>query len=308
MQLSLAFPAAPGLINNRAMAGKDRTDAEKLEAAKKLRNKALRLLTTREHSREELLRKLAQAKARRARQDAQVPAPEKDEVERVIDELAAQGWQSDERYAEAIVRRLTGQASRRYIEEKLATAGIRKDAARDALASLEQDELEVATALWERRYGEPPADDKIRQKQIRFLLTRGFHLGDAFKIVPRALASSSARQSGTADNGTSSRRSSGMWPSRRTDVASIAGTGKSTESALAVDTPSRITADAVLEYTRTSSLRASRRPADGTVPVEPDGDGRLNAGRSQLRRTSFRSAVKRARPWGARNDADPSDE
>ena len=40
------------------------TDAE---AAGKLRNKALRLLTTREHSREELMRKLAQSKARRAR-------------------------------------------------------------------------------------------------------------------------------------------------------------------------------------------------------------------------------------------------
>lgn len=186
MQLALAFPKLPASVNNRTMSTGDGNDADKQEAAKKLRNKALRLLTTREHSREELLRKLAQAKARRARQEAQSPAPQKDEIERVVDELSAQGWQSDDRYAEAIVRRLTGQASRRFITEKLAQAGIKKDVAQLALEALDQDEKDVATALWTRRFGEAPKDDKERQKQIRFLLSRGFHLGDAFKIVPRA--------------------------------------------------------------------------------------------------------------------------
>lgn len=187
MQLSLAFPNASTARNNRVMSTPpDQDERDKKEAAQKLRNKALRLLTTREHSREELLRKLAQAKARRARQDAQTAAPAKDEIERVVDDLAAQGWQSDDRYAEAIVRRLTGQASRRYIEDKMAQAGIKKDVAKAAMESLEQDEMEVATALWTRRFGDAPTDDKERQRQIRFLLSRGFHLGDAFKIVPKA--------------------------------------------------------------------------------------------------------------------------
>jgi len=197
MQLALTFPKQPTSVNNRAMGSDDASDADKLEAAKKLRNKALRLLTTREHSREELMRKLAQAKARRARQEAQSPAPEKDDVERVVDELAAQGWQSDDRYAEAIIRRLTGQASRRYIGEKLAQAGIKKDVAQLALEALDQDEVEVATALWTRRFGDVPKDDKERQRQIRFLLSRGFHLGDAFKIVPRAPAP--VREPGTLE-------------------------------------------------------------------------------------------------------------
>ena len=48
MQLSLALPVLTQAINNPLMASKDRSDAETLEAAKKLRNKALRLLTTRE--------------------------------------------------------------------------------------------------------------------------------------------------------------------------------------------------------------------------------------------------------------------
>jgi len=197
-QLALAFPKSSTTVNNRAMSTGDGGDADKQEAAKKLRNKALRLLTTREHSREELLRKLAQAKARRARQEAQSPAPQNDEIERVVDELSAQGWQSDDRYAEAIVRRLTGQTSRRFIAEKLAQAGIKKDVAQLALGALDQDEKEVATALWTRRFGDAPKDDKERQKQIRFLLSRGFHLGDAFKIVPRAPIAVRDPESGVA--------------------------------------------------------------------------------------------------------------
>jgi regulatory protein len=160
------------------------------EAAQKLRNKALRLLTTREHSKEELLRKLARAKARAARNSAQAldrdaQQREKDDIEAMVDDLAAQGWQSDERYADALIRRLAGQASRRYIADKLAHAGIKKEAAQLALEALEQDDREVAHAVWQRRFGETPTTDKERQRQIRFLLSRGFHLSDAFRIVPK---------------------------------------------------------------------------------------------------------------------------
>ena len=200
MQLAFTFPRqsvqAPAVtpksgntFDNPLMSTDEKPDIAKLagdaEAAGKLRNKALRLLTTREHSREELMRKLAQSKARRARNEAKAPPPAKDDISRLIDDLVAQGWQSDDRHAEAIVRRPAGPASRRFIEDKLAQTGIKKDVAQLALEALEQDENEVAKALWERRYGNVPSDDKERQKQIRFLLSRGFHLGDAFKIVPR---------------------------------------------------------------------------------------------------------------------------
>jgi regulatory protein len=191
MQLTLQFPSMPQSINNRTMSNGGSNESDKKEAEKKLRNKALRLLTTREHSREELLRKLAQSRAKVARRNAEERAaasvaPDKDDIERIVDQLAAQGWQSDDRYAEAIVRRLAGQASKRYIADKLAQAGIKKDAAQLALAALEQDEFEIATTLWTRRFGDAPKDEKERQRHIRFLLTRGFGLGDAFKIVPKS--------------------------------------------------------------------------------------------------------------------------
>ncbi|TAG24051.1 MAG: regulatory protein RecX [Burkholderiales bacterium] len=224
MQLALPFPtptlfpSPPATMNNRGMARRStgesisdeltrtsetrrspfarskRADSPELppptaaESAQKLRNKALRLLTTREHSREELLRKLAQSREKLARRNStqQNAESSKDDIEQLIDQLAAQGWQSDDRYAEAIVRRLTGQAAKRFIADKLAQAGIKKEAAQIALDALEQDEFETATALWNRRFGDAPKDEKERQRHIRFLLTRGFGLGDAFKIVPKA--------------------------------------------------------------------------------------------------------------------------
>ncbi len=306
MQLSLALPVLPLAINNPLMASKDRSDADKLEAAKKLRNKALRLLTTREHSREELLRKLAQARERRARDDAHSASEKKDEVERLLDELAAAGWQSDERYAEAMVRRLTGQASRRYIEDKLAQAGIKKDAAKLALEALAQDDAEVARALWQRRFGgETPTDDRERQKQIRFLLSRGFHLGDAFKIVPQAPSSGGARRAGLS--------SRGGWRAGAAGKAASAEAEADAEPELFGEAP------VAQEYTRTSSLRTTGRTPSGFGRRKAMGDGKQTAeptaaGEEQVAapgsrlRGSFKSSFRRARPWGARNDADPSDE
>ena len=230
MQLALTFPHAPLSVNNRAMSS---DDADKQEAAKKLRNKALRLLTTREHSREELLRKLAQAKVRRSREEAKASKPDKDDIASLIDDLTAQGWQSDDRYAEAIVRRLTGQASRRFISEKLAQAGIKRDIAAVALEAIDIDDAEVAQALWTRRFGDIPKDDKDRQRQIRYLLSRGFHLGDAFKLVPRAAASpeSNTRQK--------------------------AGSSSSFERTRSAEASASSEADAPVEYTRTSQTKSS---------------------------------------------------
>lgn len=314
MQLSLALPVQPLAINNPLMASKERRkdaqDGDKVEAAQKLRTKALRLLTTREHSREELLRKLAQARAHRTSQDLDAVAQRKDDIERIVDELAAAGWQSDERYAEAMVRRLAGQASRRYIADKLAEAGIKKDAASVALEALEQDDTEVAQALWQRRFGgETPSDDKTRQKQIRFLLTRGFHLGDAFRIVPRAPV---APTDGARRNGLSSRRS---WQA--------AAAGKTASLATPAEAELFNESEAPQEYTRTSALRSpggkfsssgSRRSLSDTRRQQTDtsatavDDASPSDTVSPGARSGFKSTFRRARPWGARNDADPSDE
>ncbi len=266
MQLALTFPQPPLSVNNRAMSS---DEADKKDAAQKLRSRALRLLTTREHSREELLRKLAQAKVRRTREEAKAPKPDKDDIASLVDDLITQGWQSDDRYAEAIVRRLTGQASRRFIGEKLAQAGIKKDVAATALEALEQDETEVAQALWARRYGDAPKDDKERQRQIRFLLSRGFHLGDAFKLVPRAVAPVESAPRATASKSSFGNR-------RSPENAAVSGR---TEAEGYAETAAD--ADAPIELTRTSQNKFS-------APNKP------------------RSSFGRSRPWGRKNDRDDS--
>ena len=270
MQLALTFPQPPLSVNNRAMSS---DEADKKDAAQKLRNRALRLLTTREHSREELLRKLAQAKVRRTREEAKAPKPDKDDIASLVNDLITQGWQSDDRYAEAIVRRLTGQASRRFIGEKLAQAGIKKDVAATALEALEQDEAEVAQALWARRFGDAPKDDKERQRQIRFLLSRGFHLGDAFKLVPRVLAPVEPATRGARD--TAASKSS--FGNRRSPENAAVSVRTEAEG----DTETAADTDAPIELTRTSQNKFS-------APNKP------------------RSSFGRSRPWGRKNDRDDS--
>lgn len=269
MQLALTFPQPPLSVNNRAMSS---DEADKKDAAQKLRNRALRLLTTREHSREELLRKLAQAKVQRNREQAKAPKPDKDDIASLVDDLAAQGWQSDDRYAEAIVRRLTGQASRRFIGEKLAQAGIKKEVAEIALEALEQDEKEVALALWTRRFGDVPKDDKERQRQIRFLLSRGFHLGDAFKLVPRAAPM-------TTDT-------------ERDPRAKFGNSGSSTRANLAERTA---------RFGDPGDAANATSASDPDEPIEPIELTRTSQTKS-LSPNKPRSSFGRSRPWGRKNE------
>ena len=74
-KLSATLPGSGKAFDNPLMSNDEKQDPAKAaadaEAAGKLRNKALRLLTTRE-----LMRKLAQAKARRARNEAKAPRSE----------------------------------------------------------------------------------------------------------------------------------------------------------------------------------------------------------------------------------------
>jgi len=38
-------------------------------------------------------------------------------------------------------------------------------------------------ALWQRRFGTPPANDREKARQIRFLQSRGFALSAIFKLL-----------------------------------------------------------------------------------------------------------------------------
>ena len=104
-----------------------------------LRGRALRLLGRREFSRQELDKRL--------RSFTEDPA----ELETLLDDLSERGWLSDARYADAVVRKRTGQYARRSIAQELKRAGVNEEVTAAALAqNLESDpgeEFAAALAL-----------------------------------------------------------------------------------------------------------------------------------------------------------------
>jgi regulatory protein len=125
---------------------------------------AVRLLARREHSTRELKRKL-QSKGHAA-----------EEVERVVDKLAAKRLVSDERFAESFIahhgRRGHGPLR---IRAELRQQGASDEVIEAALANAGIDWAQVAAEVRRRKFGHQPAKTALeRAKQARFLQYRGF--------------------------------------------------------------------------------------------------------------------------------------
>ncbi len=127
----------------------------------KLRERALRLLARREHSRAELKRKLA-------------PHGSDGETERLLDELEQAGYLSDVRYTEALARSRRGRYGSVRLAQELHAKGVADALARQALAEARAHDLEDCHALWQKRFGVRPASQQEKARQYRFLTARGF--------------------------------------------------------------------------------------------------------------------------------------
>ena len=143
--------------------------------APSLRARAVALLARREYSRAELRTKLSAVGERTADDLANLDA--------VLDELAAQGYLSDARFATSVVRQKSGGYSKRAIGATLKARGVTGDAAAEALAGHEVDDHEAMVALWRRRFGKAPSSDRERARQVRFLQSRGFGLSEILKLL-----------------------------------------------------------------------------------------------------------------------------
>ena len=143
-----------------------------------LKGRALRHLARREHSRAELERKLAPYAET-------VPGTSAaEQIGAALDELAAHGLLSDERTAESVLagagRRLGG----RRLAQALAAKGLAPELVAATLAQARGSEFERALAVWQQRFGAPPASLAERARQARFLAGRGFD-GDVIRRVLR---------------------------------------------------------------------------------------------------------------------------
>ncbi len=104
-------------------------------------------------------------------------------VDAALDELAAAGLLSDARFANAVVRQKSGSYSKRAIGEALKAKGVTGDEVADALAGHEIDDADAIVALWRRRFGVAPGDDREKARQVRFLQSRGFALSAIFRLL-----------------------------------------------------------------------------------------------------------------------------
>ncbi len=136
-----------------------------------LKGRALRLLSTREHSRVELERKLARFEE------------EEGTLAKALDELQAKGFISEARVIESVLHRRSAKLGAARIKQELQSKGLDAGAVADALAGLQSTERERAQEVWRRKFGEPPADAKEAARQMRFLATRGFNTEVIRRVV-----------------------------------------------------------------------------------------------------------------------------
>jgi regulatory protein len=137
-----------------------------------LRERALRLLARREHSRAELGRKLA------------AHAGPEDNLEALLEDLQRRKLVSDERYAESRTHALSRKFGTARIAHELRAKGLDKGLAESAAAAARTTEVDRARAVWLRKFRTAPATREERAKQMRFLQSRGFSF-DAIRAVIR---------------------------------------------------------------------------------------------------------------------------
>lgn len=127
-----------------------------------LRERALRHLARRDHSRAELTRKLATHGSA-------------EEIEAVIARMGELGLQSDTRYAEAFVRVKAARFGAARLRNELSRRGVERELIDEAIAGeCSTPEIERARMVLYSRFHAPPIDAREWARQARFLQTRGF--------------------------------------------------------------------------------------------------------------------------------------
>jgi len=137
-----------------------------------LRGRGVQLLSQREHSRQELRRKLLQHLRKLHSDEGAEPADADQQVDDVLAWLQDKGYFSEQRFVESRVHVREGRYGNLRIRQELAQHGVALDA--DTAAKLRDSELARAHEVWLRKFGAPAADAARRAKQMRFLSSRGF--------------------------------------------------------------------------------------------------------------------------------------
>lgn len=137
-----------------------------------LKARALRYLSIREYSPKELARKLSPY------------VEEGDDLAALMQWLQKQGFLSEERFAEAFVRRRCSRYGSGRVLRELEMHGVDEKTLEKAKGVMSENEFDRALGIWRKKFGSKPVDASEKAKQIRFLMQKGFS-GD---IVRRVLS------------------------------------------------------------------------------------------------------------------------
>ncbi len=141
------------------------------ERTRSLRSRALYLLARREHSRVELARRLTPH------------AAEGDDVEAILDDLAAKGYLSDVRFAEQSIRSKSRRFGPRKLAYDLRAKGLDDASIAAGLRAAGVDGVSSIQNVWKSRFRAAPADDREKARQARFLVGRGFGGEEVFRFL-----------------------------------------------------------------------------------------------------------------------------
>ncbi|ENX38958.1 recombination regulator RecX [Acinetobacter courvalinii] len=155
------------------MFNSEKTEKPKTLTGTRLRSYAFALLTRRDYSQAELIAKL------------NLYAINPEEVEKLVEELAQNNYQSDQRVAElTLASQLRKGKGLQRIKQALKAKQLDAELITEELQ--EVDWLDQAYQLKLKKFGEEVATDpKIKARQIRFLQYRGFDMGVIMKAIAR---------------------------------------------------------------------------------------------------------------------------
>ena len=155
-------------------AGGDTADGVSKPENKALVSAALRLLSRRDYSRTEFIKKLGAGEFDKA------------DIEAAADWCHAQGFLNESRFAESTSRRLGAKYGVQRVAHTLRQKGVAEEQVSAMISTLKDSEQDRASALWMRKFGKIADSGEEKTKQIRYLQSRGFSFAIIKQVIARA--------------------------------------------------------------------------------------------------------------------------
>lgn len=106
-----------------------------------------------------------------------------EEIEEVTAWCAAEGFLNETRFAEGKARSLSARYGAKRVGITLKQKGVAEEVIAETISELKETDLARARAMWTHKFGEPAKIANERNKQIRYLQSRGF----GFDVIKRVI-------------------------------------------------------------------------------------------------------------------------